>query len=368
MNRPFSLVAELTYRCPLACPYCSNPIDWSSSKYRQELTTNEWLHVIEQARSLGVLQLGLSGGEPLLRQDLEILVEKAAKLGLYTTLVTAATLLTRQRATKLREVGLDHIQISIQDSNATESDRIAGITSFDKKITAAHLVKELGFPLTLNFVLHSQNLDRIEEILELAETLQADRLELANTQYYAWAFKNRAVLLPSREQLHKAEQAVIVARERHKIPMGIIYVIPDYYADYPKPCMGGWGERTIVVTPNGDVLPCQAASIIPSLEFTNIREDSLESIWYESSAFNSFRGTNWMSEPCQTCDRINEKGVLRREIDRGGCRCQAFLITQDANATDPVCHLSPHHDRIVAIRDSAQLEQKSPLTYRQSQM
>ena len=365
MNRPFSLVAELTYRCPLACPYCSNPIDWGSSKYRQELTTDEWLNVIDQARRLGVLQLGLSGGEPLLRQDLEILVEKAASLGLYTTLVTAATLLTRQRATKLREVGLDHIQISIQDSRAAESDRIAGITSFEQKLAAASLVKELGFPLTLNFVLHSHNLDRIEEILELAEALQADRLELANTQYYGWALKNRAALLPSRKQLAKAEQAVAAAQRRVKIPMGIIYVIPDYYAEYPKPCMGGWGERVLVVTPNGNVLPCQVASVIPGLEFANIREHSLEWIWYDSAAFNRFRGTNWMSEPCRSCELTNEKGVLRREIDRGGCRCQAFLITQDANATDPVCHLSPHHEQIVAIRNRAQLEEAISLIYRQ---
>ena len=365
MNRPFSLVAELTYRCPLACPYCSNPIDWGSSKYRQELNTNEWLHVIDQARNLGVLQMGLSGGEPLVRRDLEILVEKAASLGLYTTLVTAATLLTRQRATKLRELGLDHVQISIQDSRAAESDHIAGITSFEQKLAAARLVKELGFPLTLNFVLHSQNLDRITEIIELAEALQADRLELANTQYYGWALKNRAALLPSREQLQKAEQAVIAAQKRRKIPMGIIYVIPDYYADYPKPCMGGWGERTIVVTPNGDVLPCQAASIIPSLEFANTREHSLEWIWYDSPAFKRFRGTDWILEPCQSCDLRNEKGVLRREIDRGGCRCQAFAIAQDENATDPVCHLSPHHDQIVAIRERAQLEKNLSFTYRQ---
>ena len=195
--------------------------------------------------------------------------------------------------------------------------------------------------------------------------MQADRLELANTQYYGWALKNRAALLPSREQLAKAEQAVLTAQKRRKIPMGIIYVIPDYYAEYPKPCMGGWGERVLVVTPNGKVLPCQAASAIPSLEFANIRDRSLEWIWYDSPAFNRFRGTNWMPEPCQSCDIRNERGVLRREIDRGGCRCQAFLITQDANATDPVCHLSPHHDQIVAIRERAQLEKTVSLIYRQ---
>jgi PqqA peptide cyclase len=349
ISRPFSLVAELTYRCPLRCPYCSNPVDWGSSQGSQELTTDDWLSVIHQARQLGVVQLGLSGGEPLLRQDLEALVEKAATLGLYTTLVTAGTLLTPERTTKLREVGLDHVQISIQDSHAAESDRIAGITSFDQKLAAARLVKELGFPLTLNFVLHRHNLDRIEQILELAEALEADRVELANTQYYGWALQNINALLPTHEQLAKAEKAVAAAQKRCKIPMGILYVIPDYYAEYPKPCMSGWGQRTLVVTPNGNGLPCQAASAIPNLEFANVRDHSLEWIWFESPAFNRFRGTDWMQEPCRSCER--------REIDWGGCRCQAFLLTQDANATDPVCHLSPHHHQIVAIRERTQLEQ-----------
>ena len=239
-----------------------------------------------------------------------------------------------QRAASLRQAGLDHVQISIQDSRATESDRIAGIPCFEQKLTAARLVKELGFPLTLNFVLHRHNLDRIEEMLELAEALAADRVELANTQYYGWALQNRAALLPTREQLQQAEQAVKAAQKRHKIPMGILYVIPDYYAEYPKPCMGGWGQRTIVVTPQGEALPCQVASVIPDLEFANVRDRSLEWIWYESTAFNRFRGTDWLPEPCQSCDRV--------EIDWGGCRCQAFLLTQNAAATDPVCHLSPH--------------------------
>ncbi|RUT08853.1 coenzyme PQQ synthesis protein E [Dulcicalothrix desertica PCC 7102] len=354
--RPFSLVAELTYRCPLQCPYCSNPLNWSSDNYRTELATEDWLRIIQQARQLGVLQLGFTGGEPLLRKDLEILVEAAANLRLYTTLVTAGTLLTKERASTLHSLGLDHIQISLQDSRPPESDYIAGTPSFHQKIAAARLVKELGFPLTLNVVLHRQNLDRIEEIIELAETLQADRIELANTQYYGWALKNRAALLPTREQLEHAEQVVKAAQQRRKIPMGILYVIPDYYDKYPKPCMGGWGQRTLIIAPNGDGLPCQAAMSIPHLTFANAREHSLEYIWYDSPAMNAYRGAAWMPELCQNCDR--------KEIDWGGCRCQAYLLTQDSTATDPVCHLSPQHSQILAIREQVSSNQQSDFVYR----
>ena len=352
--KPLSLVAELSYRCPLRCPYCSNPLDWADHS-SQELSTEDWLRVIRQSRQLGVVQLGLSGGEPLLRPDLEVLVAQAANLGLYTTLVTAGTLLTPQRAARLRELGLDHVQISIQDSRAAQSDRLAGVSCFEQKLAAARLVKELGFPLTLNFVLHRHNLDRIEEMLELAQTLAADRVELANTQYYGWALKNRAALLPTREQLQHAQQAVLAAQKRRLIPMGILYVIPDYYAEYPKPCMGGWGQRTIVVNPLGEALPCQVASVIPDLEFANVRDRSLEWIWFDSPAFNRFRGTDWLPEPCQSCDRV--------EIDWGGCRCQAFLLTQNAAATDPVCHLSPAHEQVVAARDAVGIE-PHPFVYR----
>lgn len=340
---PFSLVAELTYRCPLRCPYCSNPINWSDDTYRQELSTADWLRVIRQARQLGVLQLGFTGGEPLLRTDLERLVETAAALGLYTTLVTAGTLLTPERATDLKRLGLDHIQISLQDSQAPASDRIAGTRSFALKLAAARLVKTLGFPLTLNFVLHRQNLDRLEELLLLAESLNADRVECAHTQYYGWSLHNRNALLPTREQLAHAEQVVKAAQQRGKIPMGILYVIPDYYAKYPKPCMGGWGNRTLVITPNGTGLPCQAAMAIPDLEFGNVRDRPLDWIWFESPEMNRFRGTRWMPEPCQSCDR--------KTLDWRGCRCQAFLLTQDAQATDPVCHLSPHHAHIESVLD-----------------
>ena len=357
-DRPFTLIAELTYRCPLRCPYCSNPLDCGDGKYQQELATEDWLRVIQQARTLGVMQLGFTGGEPLLRQDLEVIVEAASQAGLYTTLVTAGTLFTPERAKRLHDCGLDHVQISIQDSRAAESDAIAGTRSFKQKLDAARLTKALGFPLTLNFVLHRNNLDRIEEILELCEALEADRVELANTQYYGWALYNRSALLPALEQLEHAKEVVATAQKRRSFPMGILYVIPDYYEDYPKPCMGGWGRRALVIAPNGDVLPCQAASSIPGMDFANVRDHSLEWIWFESSAFNCFRGTEWMPEPCRSCDR--------QEIDFGGCRCQALLLTNDATATDPVCHLSPHHHLVVDARQQAQVQQPLPLVYRSS--
>lgn len=355
-DRPFTLIAELTYRCPLRCPYCSNPLDCGDDRYRQELSTEDWLRVIQDARTLGVLQLGLTGGEPLLRDDLEVLVEAASTAGLYSTLVTAGTLFAPARAADLRDAGLDHVQISIQDSRATESDRIAGTPSFDKKLEAARLAKALGFPLTLNFVLHRHNLDRIEEILDLCEALEADRVELANTQYYGWALYNRSALLPTPEQLERAERAVTAARDRRSFGMGILYVIPDYYEEYPKPCMGGWGRRSLVIAPNGDVLPCQAASSIPGMDFANVRDYSLEWIWFDSLAFNRFRGTDWMPEPCKSCDR--------REIDFGGCRCQALLLTDDDKATDPACHKSPHRHLVIEAREQAQLKQPFPLVYR----
>jgi PqqA peptide cyclase len=344
MNSPLSLIAELTYSCPLKCPYCSNPLDYGSDRYRQELTTEEWVQTIEQAAKLGVVQIGFTGGEPLLRKDLTVLVKTAATAGIYSTLVTAGTLLTLDLATQLRDAGLDHVQISIQDSHASTSDWIAGTRlpkgqrqsrSHDRKLAAAKLVKSLGFPLTINVVLHRHNLDRIAEILDLCEELEADRVELANTQYYGWALQNQAALLPTKEQLQQAEQIVATRRNGR---MKILYVLSDYYQDYPKPCMGGWGHRAIVVAPNGSVLPCQVASSIPNLTFTNVRDRSLNWIWFEDPTFNRFRGTDWMSEPCRSCDR--------REIDFGGCRCQAFLLTGDATATDPVCHLSPYHQLI----------------------
>jgi pyrroloquinoline quinone biosynthesis protein E len=336
-DRPFGLLAELTYGCPLHCPYCSNPLELAA--YRDELTTAEWQRVLTEARELGVLQLHLSGGEPLLRRDLAEIVCTASELGLYTNLITSALGLTPRRAGQLRAAGLDHVQISLQADEAALSDRLAGTPSFERKLSAARLVKQLGWPLTLNVVLHRQNLDRVDRILEVAEELGADRIELANTQYYGWALRNRAGLLPSRAQVERAEVVVRAARERLAGRMEVIYVLPDYYSRYPKPCMGGWGRRQLTVVPDGNVLPCPTAHDLP-LPRASVREHSLAWIWAESPLFRRFRGTDWMPEPCRSCDR--------RELDFGGCRCQAFQLTGDAARTDPVCHLSPDHGIVAA--------------------
>jgi pyrroloquinoline quinone biosynthesis protein E len=342
MDRPFGLLAELTYRCPLSCAYCSNPLNLAD--YRDELTTGEWQRVLAEAQELGVLQLHLSGGEPLLRRDVVEIVNSANELGLYTNLITSALGLSRRRAEQLKAAGLDHVQISIQADEPAVSDRIAGTPSFERKIEAARVVKELGWPLTLNVVLHRQNIDRIADILHLAEELEADRIELANTQYYGWALHNRGALLPSKAQLERAEAVVRPARVRLEGRMDIIYVLPDYYSRYPKPCMGGWGKRQLTVAPNGDVLPCPAAHALP-LPRASVREDSLAWIWTESPLFQRFRGTDWMPDPCRSCDR--------REIDFGGCRCQAFQLTGDAARTDPVCHLSPDHEIVAKTVQAA---------------
>jgi pyrroloquinoline quinone biosynthesis protein E len=332
VDKPFGLLAELTYGCPLHCPYCSNPLELAA--YADELTTGEWRRVLAEARELGVLQLHLSGGEPLLRRDLPEIVRSASELGLYTNLITSALGLTPRRAVELRAAGLDHVQISIQADEPALSDHIAGTTSFDRKLAAARLVKELGWPLTLNVVLHRHNVDRITGIIDLAEELGADRVELAHTQYYGWALHNRDALLPSRAQLERADLVVRAAHERLQGRMEVIYVLPDYFGRYPKPCMGGWGRRQLTVVPNGDVLPCPTAQDLP-LPRASVREHSLAWIWAESPLFQRFRGTDWMPLPCRGCDR--------REVDFGGCRCQAFALTGDAARTDPVCHLSPDH-------------------------
>ncbi len=327
---PLGVLAELTHACPLACAYCSNPLELT--KRSDELSTDDWRRVLDQAAELGVLQCHLSGGEPLLRRDVVDIAAHASGLGMYTNLVTSAIGLSRPRAEALREAGLDHVQVSIQADEAVLSDRLAGISSFDKKIEAARLVKELGWPLTLNVVLHRQNIDRIEAILGWVEELGADRVELANTQYYGWALRNRAALLPSREQLEHAEAVTRAARERLRDRTDVIYVIPDYYSRYPKPCMGGWGSRQLVVGPEGDAWPCLAAHELP-LPRANVQEHDLAWIWRSSPLFSAFRGTDWMPDPCASCER--------REVDLGGCRCQAFQLTGDMNRTDPVCVLSP---------------------------
>jgi pyrroloquinoline quinone biosynthesis protein E len=344
---PLLLIAELSYGCPLNCPYCSNPLEIGSARHRDELTTELWARVFREAAELGVLQLALTGGEPMVRRDLEQLARVASDAGLYTTLVTSAIPFPRGRAEALREAGLDHVQISFQDSEPKSSDRIAGRASFERKLEAARLVVALGFPLTVNVVLHRQNLDRIEQIIALAEALGARRLELANTQYHGWAVLNRAALMPTLEQIEAGERAVNRARERLGPRMEILWVLPDYYEEYPKPCMGGWGREAIVVTPNGEALPCQAAATVTGLAFENVRERSLGEIWFEAEAFNRYRGAAWMTDPCRSCP------LGRQEIDFGGCRCQALQLTGSAEATDPVCYLSPHHPLVVAARREA---------------
>jgi pyrroloquinoline quinone biosynthesis protein E len=313
-------------------------------RQESELSTDDWKRVFSEARALGVLQLGLSGGEPLLRKDIEDLAAHAREVGLYSTLVTSGLGLTRPRAERLKEAGLEHIQISIQDSDAQVAERIAGVRSVKHKQAAAALVRELGFAFTVNVVLHRANLDRIGEIIDMAADLGADRVELANTQYYGWGLLNRATLQPTREQVERSREIAARAMERYRGRMQITYVLPDYYEPYPKACYGGWGKLYLVVAPNGDVLPCHGATQITGLEFANARDHSLEWIWSESKAFQMFRGDSWMKEPCRSCPR--------KAVDFGGCRCQAFALTGDAANTDPVCTLTP----LRRIVDAALLE------------
>lgn len=336
VRQPTTLLAEVTYRCPLHCPYCSNPLEMSRAD--AELSTADWKRVFTQARELGVLQLGLSGGEPLARKDLEELVAHARQEGMYTTLVTSALGLTRQRAERLKAAGIDHIQISFQDTDAANADRIAGIKLGRQKQEAAALVKELDLAFSVNVVLHRGNLDRLGEIISMAAGLGADRVELANTQYYGWAHKNRHLLMPTREQVERSRGIAEAALKEYKGRMQIIYVLPDYYEQYPKPCYGGWGNVYILVTPDGRALPCHGATQISHLEFVNVREHALDWIWDQSPIFNAFRGDSWMKEPCRSCPR--------KALDFGGCRCQAFALTGDAANTDPVCSLSPRHELI----------------------
>jgi pyrroloquinoline quinone biosynthesis protein E len=342
---PLWLLAELTYRCPLQCPYCSNPLELGTGRFKNELTTEEWCRVFREAKALGVLQLGLSGGEPLMRKDLEVLVREARELGLYMTLVTSAYRLDRDRLAALKDVGLDHVQISIQAAEESLSDEVAGTASYRQKLDAARWTKELGFPLTLNVVLHRKNLHQVGALIRLAEALDAERIELANTQYVGWALHNRSALLPTRDQLAQADAVVRREKERVAGRLEIVWVLPDYYEEFPKPCMGGWGRQYMTVTPAGEVWPCHGAGSIRTLRFENVRERSLEWIWNESPAFRAFRGEDWMPEPCRSCPR--------RSVDFGGCRCQAFLLAGDAALTDPVCALSPHRSLVdEAIREA----------------
>jgi pyrroloquinoline quinone biosynthesis protein E len=340
-ERPTTLLAELTHRCPLHCPYCSNPLELVRAG--AELGTTDWQRVLDEARRLGVLQVGLSGGEPLARRDLEPIAAHARSLGCYTTLVTSGLGLTRARAEALRAAGLDHIQVSFQDADDASAERIAGSAAVRRKREAAALVRELGFAFSINVVLHRANLGRVGALIDLALELGADRLELANTQYYGWAVANRAALMPTRTQIERSAEIVDRATERYRGKMQIIYVLPDYYSDYPKPCQGGWGNYYIAVAPDGRALPCHAASQITTLTFDTVRERSLEWIWEQSEAFRAFRGDSWMREPCRSCPR--------KHVDFGGCRCQAFALTGDARNADPVCVKSPERRAIDAMLD-----------------
>jgi pyrroloquinoline quinone biosynthesis protein E len=322
---------------------------------REELDTEEWTRIFAEAADLGVVQVHFSGGEPSLRADLPELVQRARDCDLYTNLVTGGTLLDEERLRALRERGLDHVQLSLQDVDPVVADRIAGTPSAQRKLETARAIRRTGLPLTLNFVVHRLNIDRVEAMIALAAELGAGRLELASTQFYGWALTNRAALLPTRDQVEAAEAAVRRARERYQGQLEIAYVKPDYYTGYPKPCMGGWARTHLCVTPNGEVLPCQAAKVIPRLRFESVRERSLRAIWEDSPAFAAFRGDAWFQEPCRSCPR--------REIDFGGCRCQAFQLAGDASAADPVCHLSPHHGIVTAAVREA-IEGPSEWVYR----
>ncbi len=340
LHNPLGLLAELTHRCPLGCPYCSNPLALDARDH--ELDTATWARVFHEAAALGVLQVHLSGGEPGARRDLVDITAAAHSAGLYTNLITSAVGITERTLAALAHAGLDHVQISIQDSEASSADHIAGYAgAFARKRALAAAVVELKLPLTVNAVMHRANIERIGDMVELALTVGASRVEIAHVQYYGWALKNRAMLMPTAAQVERAAAQVEELRARHHGRIVIDAVVPDYYARYPKPCVGGWGRRSLNVTPAGKVLPCHAAESIPGLEFWNVRQHSLADIWANSPAFNAFRGTAWMKGPCVSCPR--------REIDFGGCRCQAFALTGDAAAADPVCHLAPDHPRIVEL-------------------
>ena len=331
---PYAMLCELTHRCPLSCPYCSNPVELELKS--NEISTDLWKTALSDGANIGILQAHFSGGEPTARKDLEELVNHASKIGLYTNLITSGVLINEGRLKKLYDAGLDHVQISIQDTDPKNSEKIAGFKGHQKKIETCSLIRKVGLPLTVNAVMHRQNLHNLKNMIELAVELDAERLEVAQVQYYGWALKNQTAFLPTREQLDEATIIVEKARTKYKGILAIDYVVPDYYAKKPKSCMGGWGRQFLNITPAGKVLPCHAAESLDFLNFDNLKEKSLAWIWEHSESFNRFRGTDWMPEPCQSCDR--------REIDWGGCRCQAFALTGNADATDPTCEFSPYRN------------------------
>jgi len=354
IDPPLALLAELTHRCPLRCPYCSNPVELERAS--SELSEAEWRRVLGEAAALGVLQVHFSGGEPMVRRDLASLIAAASAHGLYGNLITSGTLGGEREVAAFARAGLKHVQLSFQDFDPANGDRIAGLAgAHARKTKFAAAVCAVGLPLTLNMVVHRQNLGGLGEMIDMALVLGARRLEIAHVQYYAWAFVNRAALLPSRRQLDEATRTVEAARARLKGVLAIDYVVPDYHGVRPKSCMNGWGRQFLNVTPSGKAVPCHAAESLPGITFPSVRESSLSDIWYHSDAFNRFRGTDWMAEPCRSCDR--------REIDWGGCRCQAFLLAGDAGRADPVCALSPDHGVIEAARQQAE-SAPGPFVYR----
>lgn len=337
-GKPLWLLAELTYRCPLQCPYCSNPLD--IARVDKELDTDEWIRVLRESRAMGAMQLGLSGGEPLVRRDLTAIIAEARTLGYYSNLITSGVGMDSERVARFKQAGLDHIQISFQASDEELNDYLGGTQSFQHKLDMARAVKSQGYPMVLNIVIHRHNIDQIEDILRMTIDLQADYVELASTQYYGWSKLNVETLLPTRDQLEAAEAVAHRYQERMKDRMKIIYVVPDYYENRPKACMNGWGSIFLTIAPDGTALPCHAAAQLPGLSFPNVRDHTIEAIWSESDAFNRFRGFDWMQEPCRSCPEKTK--------DFGGCRCQAYMMTGDATAADPVCDKSPHHAELVS--------------------
>lgn len=343
-GNPLWLLAEITYKCPLHCVFCYNPVDYAS--YGKELSTEDWLRVLRQGRELGAAQLGFSGGEPLMRDDLEILVAEARKLGYYSNLITSGVGLNEKRIAAFKRGGLDHIQLSFQDSTRELNDFLSSTRTFELKQRVARLIKQHDYPMVLNCVLHRHNIDHVQQILEMAEAMGAEYVELANTQYYGWAYANREQLLPTREQIVRAEEATNRFRERVGNRMRVFFVVPDYHEDRPKACMNGWGAVFLTVTADGVALPCHEARQLPGLSFPSVREHDLRWIWHDSPGFNAYRGDAWMKEPCRSCP---DKGK-----DYGGCRCQAYMLTGDATNADPVCGLSPFHALVTGAVEKAQ--------------
>jgi pyrroloquinoline quinone biosynthesis protein E len=338
-TNPLALIAELTHRCPLHCVYCSNPQELAQRS--TELSTENWSRVFQEAAALGVLQADFTGGEPLTRPDILELIRVARAAGLYVNLITSGMPLDEARLEALVQAGLDHFQLSFQGAREEIAQEISGTKAHAQKLRVLEWLKRHRLAVTLNFVIHRRNIDQLPEMLALAESSSAGRVEFANVQYYGWAFANRDGLLPTREQLTQSIDFLKKSQERVAGKIKVEYVVPDYYAKYPKPCMGGWGRKLMLITPNGDALPCHAARVIPGLSFENVKDRALREIWEASDTFQKFRGESWMQDPCKTCDR--------RTQDFGGCRCQAFLLAADASATDPVCSLSPQRDKVDTI-------------------